>query len=133
MGRRPGITPNEARLRAHLAVKIRSAIGEDRGALSRTAKNLGLSKQALSLYLNEKATPSAETLRLLCSGLKLQLDIEGAVISASDLKPSLTVEHSQQLTLFEALSSVQSSQLQVSVVKRDGKSLDLKVSIDFTK
>jgi transcriptional regulator with XRE-family HTH domain len=130
MGRRSGFTHNEARLRAHLAIKLKAAIGSDRGAISRVAQDLGITKQALSLYLREKATPSAETLRILCAGLKLQLEIEGAIVSASDPIPHRT-EPAPQLTLFEAISSVDSKHLTVDLLKRGDQSMELKISIDF--
>ncbi len=131
MGRKAGVTHNEARLRAHLAIKLRAAIGNKRGSISRIAQELGITKQALSLYLLEKATPSAETLRILCAGLKLRLDIEGAIVSANDPMPQQT-QSAEQLTLFEAISSVDSKQLRVELVNRGSQSMELKVSIDFT-
>jgi len=111
-------------------MKLRAAIGSDRGAVSRIAQEIGITKQALSLYLHEKATPSAESLRILCAGLKLQLDIEGAIVSATDPVPH-QVHPAEQLTLFEAISSVDSKQLRIDVLNRGSQSMELRVSIDF--
>jgi len=133
MGGRKRCSENELRLRAALAIALRRAIGESRGSLSRAAEHTGICKQSISLYLNQKATPTPETLRVLCSALKISLKIEGAVISPDDLRPSEPIRRNVQLPLAlqDAISSVQSERLQVHVLKRRASSIDLKVTIDF--
>ena len=84
MGGRKRCSENELRLRSALAAALRDVIGEGRGSLSRAADKTGICKQSISMYLNQKATPTPETLRILCSVLKLRLEIEGAVISPED-------------------------------------------------
>lgn len=135
---RPGrkkCTANEQRLRQQLAVKLKSLIGTSRGDLSLAAKKTGVAKQSLSLYLRGDATPTPETLRKLCAGLNLRFDIEGAIISASDLPANPTrrkkSEEQLSLSLTDAILSVDPGQLRVVVLKRKSQSIDLKVSIDF--
>ena len=132
MGRRPGTTPNEARLRSQLSAALKKEFGNDRGAASRAAANAGISRQAMSLYLHEKATPSAETLRLLLSVLDLELNIEGAVVSSANFPTQKRPRRvSSQRDLFSAISGMSNRQLQVQVLRKGASSMDLKVTISF--
>jgi transcriptional regulator with XRE-family HTH domain len=131
---RPKPTPNEERLRNRLAEKLEVAIGKHRGAISAAAKKTGIKKQSLSLYMRGKATPTPETLRILCSALPLELDVEGIVISAGDFptRKSRSTTHEQlSLSLTDAILSIPKEHLRVEVLKRRSQSIDLKVSIDF--
>ena len=133
MGRRAGVSHNEARLRQHLAHALQQALGSDRGASAEAARKAGITRQALSLYLKMKATPGSETLRRLCSALSLRLDIEGAVVTGqpTESDPLGAQAVPEQMSLFRAISSVDQSQLRVEVLSRGSQSMDLKVSIDF--
>jgi transcriptional regulator with XRE-family HTH domain len=116
MGRgRKKCTANEQRLRDQLAEKLKSLIGTGRGDLSLAAKKTGIAKQSLSLYFSGNATPTPETLRKLCAGLNLRFDIEGAIISASDLpaNPIRRKKSGEQLSLSltDAILSVDPGQL----------------------
>ena len=131
MGRRPA-TANELRLRSELAKALKKEFGSKRGAAAQAANNAGISRQAMNLYLHEKATPSAETLRLLLSALNLDLNIEGATVSSANFptrkRPRRAIS---QRDLFSAISSVSNSQLKVRVVRKGPDSMDLKVTISF--
>jgi len=91
----------------------------------------------MSLYLDGKATPTPETLRKLCTNLKLPpLDIEGAVISLSDIRSQKArrgLKNDQQLSLSlsEAIFTVPKENLHVTVLRRSSRSIDLKVSVKF--
>ena len=125
---------NEKRLREKLAIALTSVIGNQRGAITQAARETGVSKQSLSLYMRGRATPTPETLRILCAKLRLRLDVEGAIITASDL-PIRNNRRMRQLSLplalTDAIFSVNSDQLQVEVLKRRRQSIDLKITIDF--
>jgi len=131
---RPKPTPNEERLRNRLAEKLEVVIGKHRGAISDAAKKTGIKKQSLSLYLRAKATPTPETLRILCSALQFELDIEGIDISANDFqarKSRSTKQEQLSLSLTDAILSIPKEHLRVEVLKRRSQSIELKVSIDF--
>jgi hypothetical protein len=132
VGRRLGTTPNEDRLRAQLAAALKREFGNERGAASRAAASAGISRQAMSLYLHEKATPSAETLRLLLSVLNLDLNIEGAVVTSANFPNRKRPRRvSSQRDLFSAISGVSNRQLQVQVLRKGASSMALKVTISF--
>lgn len=132
MGRRPGITPNEGRLRSELARALKKEFGKERGAASRAADRAGISRQAMSLYLHQKATPSAETLRLLLSVLNLELDIDGAVVSSANFPERKSPRPaSAQRDLFSAISNMSERALKVQVLRKGSSSMDLKVTISF--
>ena len=136
MGRgRKKSSPNEERVRQKLVAALITAIPDKRGALTKAAKDTGISKQSLSLYRRGKAVPTPETLQKLCAKLKLHLEIEGVVISGSTL-PTRQHERTKAvqlpLVLTEAISAVDAQNLQIQVLKRRSQSIDLKVTIAFT-
>lgn len=64
------------------------------------------------------------------------LDIEGAVISLSDIRPrnahpDLKKDQQLSLSLSEALFTVLQENMQVTVLRRGPQSIDLKVSVKF--
>ena len=132
MGRRPGISRSEKLLRAKLAEALAAVIGPKRGAQARAAEQLGISRQAVSLYINGKATPSSEVLRRACAKLNLSLNVEGTTIDANSFDtPPKGSTKSAQLLLFDAISEVENQQLNVLVLRKGPHSIDLEVSIDF--
>ena len=131
MGRKAGISRSERLLRAAIARALTEAVGVGRGAQSTAAKRLGISRQAVSLYVRQKATPSSENLRRMCEILKLPLNIEGATFDLSGFSPKPPSKVPVQRSLFEALSDVEDQQLDVKVLRKRAHSIDLQVSIDF--
>jgi transcriptional regulator with XRE-family HTH domain len=118
-------------LRTEIARALTTAVGAGRGAQSSAAKRLGISRQAISLYVRQKATPSSENLRRMCEILKLPLNIEGAMVDLSSFYPKSPSKVPVQTSLFEALSDVGDQQLDVKVLRKRTHSIDLQVSIDF--
>lgn len=136
MGRKPGIPDSERLLRAELARALSSVIGGGRGAQSRAAKQLGISRQALSLYLLQKATPGSEILRRAFAIWNLSLDLRGTKFDSASFASSENSDKAaipEQLSMFEALSTVDNQQLDVQVLRKGAHTIDLKVSIDFRK
>lgn len=133
MGRPKGLTPNEVRVRQHLAAALHSAIGSKRGARAAAALKARVTRQALSLYMRQKATPGTETLRRLCAELGLRLEIEGATVSGtSGSQPQQPIgSMPTQLSLFDALAAVDRTRLQVDVLSKSVDAVELKVSISF--
>src|SRR5579862_3215943 len=134
VGRKRGITTSERLLRAAFADALSKAIGSGRGAQSRAAERLGISRQAVSLYLNQKATAGPDILRRACDIWKFALSIEGTTVDASSIAAHLDPRLEPiQISLFRALTLVEGRQLKVEVLKKSAYGLDLRVSIDFEK
>lgn len=131
MGRKPGTSENERLLRAEIARALGSAIGTKRGAMSRAAAELQVTKQTLSLYLRQKATPGAEILRRICEVWKLQLNVRGALVDADGVLPARQQRQPEQLSLFAALAGVEDGKLDITILRKNERSIDLKVSINF--
>lgn len=132
MGRRKGLSTSERLLRETFASELLKAIGNNRGAQLRAAESLGVSRQAISLYLKRKATPGGDILRRACGTWQLDMDVRGLSLNASsfgDRKSEATLP--EQRSLFEAISGVDDQQMKVAVLKRSPSSLELKVIIDF--
>ena len=133
MGRKSGIQKSEALFREEIARVLSRVIGEERGAQARAAKRLGISRQAMSLYLAKKATPSSAILGRACAlwpPLSFRVD-EITMDSSSFRSPDPESPSPVQMSLFDAISVVDNRQLEVQVLKKGVDSIDLKVSIDF--
>lgn len=129
---RPPLSTSALLLRNAFAVALQQKIGSARGAQTRAAERLGISRQAVSLYVNGKATPETELLRRACEVLDLSFDAGPARIDSTSVgRPSKPLVVPQQLPLFQALQRVSDRQLRVHVLKKTHQSLDLSVSIDF--
>jgi transcriptional regulator with XRE-family HTH domain len=138
MGRRAGVSDTERAFRAHFASALRKVVGGQRGAASAAANQLGISRQALSLYLKGKVTPSADVVRRACTVFKLSMNVRGQLVSSATYEHSvdrLRVEALPlQLPLLpEALQNLSNRQLDVQVLRKIGDALELRVIIDFAK
>jgi hypothetical protein len=133
MGRKPGISRPERLFRAEIARALYAVIGEGRGAQSKAAARLGVSRQAMSLYLNRKATPSSAILgRAFAIWPQIKLNMEGIELNSSSFSSAGSQQSSPiQMLLFDAISDVDNQQLEVNILKKGPHSIDLKVSIDF--
>lgn len=134
MGRRPGISRSEELFRKEIARALLAVIGDKRGAQSLAADRLGISRQAMSLYIGRKATPSSAILGRACAiwpHLSFN-NVEGIALDSSIFRtPKPQSFPPMQLLLFDAISEVDNKQLEIVVLKRGVSSIDLKVSIDF--
>ena len=134
MGRRPGISNTERLFRAEIARKLLAQIGAKRGARTKAAATLGVCKQAMSLYLNEKATPGSEVLRRACLLWNLSFEVEGTVVNSSSFRQlAPQPPRPVQLSLPKAISEMKNQQLTVKVLRKGPTSVDLEVSIDFKR
>jgi hypothetical protein len=132
-GRKLGISRSEQLFRAEFATALSAVIGKDRGAPSRAADKLGVSRQAMSLYLGRKATPNSSILsKAFMVWPKLNLNVEGIPLNSNSFKvPQPQSASPVQMLLFDAISEVEDRQLNVRVLKKGVHSIELKVSIDF--
>jgi len=137
MGRRPGISSTERAFRAAFANALKSVIGDQRGSASRAAEELRTSRQAISLYLKEKATPSAELVSRAIKAWNLKINIDGYILSETSYSQKVAVPvpaNPLQLPLLtEALDAISDDDIDVKVAQRIGESIHLKVSLDFAK
>jgi hypothetical protein len=134
VGRRAGIGQSERVLRAKFAEALWQKIGTARGAQSAAAHRLGVSRQAINLYLYEKATPGSEVLRRAIAIWNLSLVIEGVTLDSGSFGvPKGPRRTPRQTLLFNPMTSVGNEQLRVVVLKRSPKTIDLKVSIDLKR
>lgn len=133
MGRKPGIPRAEQLFRDEIARGLSLAIGAERGAQSRAADQLGISRQAFSLYMNRRATPSSAILGRICAKWpQLSFNIDNFRMNASCFNIQQPTSRSPiQMSLFDAISEVENKQLDVKVLKKGVNSIELKVSIDF--
>jgi len=137
MGRRSGISSTERAFRKVFADTLRRVIGNQRGAASRAAAELRISRQAISLYLKEKATPSAEVVRKVCKQWALSLDVNGNIVSEAsfalqDTGP-VSVPPLQLRLLPDALDSLNDENIKVKIARKVGESVDLEVRIEFVR
>jgi hypothetical protein len=134
MGRKPGISRSEELFRREIARALSAVIGDGRGAQSRAAGKLGISRQAMSLYIGKKATPSSVILGRACAiWPHLSFNVDGIALDSSNFRtPQPHSVPPKQLSLFDAISEVDNKQLEIMVLKRGVNSIDLKVSIDFS-
>lgn len=135
MGRKPGISSAERMFRESFAQALRSAIGTARGGGTVAANRMGVSRQAISLYLKLKATPSAEVIRKACSAFGLTVTPNGELLALSGPQPIQRQEKlPRQLPLLpEAIESLTSDQLDVQILRKLGDSVHLEVKINFRK
>ena len=137
MGRRPGISSTEMAFRRAFADALRQVIGSERGAASRAAGELRISRQAISLYLKQKATPSAEVVRRACQRWALTLDINGNIVSAASFhKPDqgpIPASPLQLRLLPDVLDSLNDENVKVKIARKIGESVDLEVRIEFVR
>src|SRR5436305_10472486 len=138
MGRRRGISSTERAFRERFAEELQAAIGSNRGAASAAAKKLGISRQAIFLYLNSRATPGAEVVRRVCQLFKLSLNVKGQIVSESSYRKTSrerpqNVPPLQLPLLPDAIRALNNEQLEIEVLNKIGDSVDLKVRINFSK
>jgi transcriptional regulator with XRE-family HTH domain len=135
MGRRAGISSTERDFRKAFATSLRQIIGDRRGAASKAADELRISRQAMSLYLRERATPSAEIIRRACQKWSLSLDVNGNIVSESSFpqehRGPLSAPPLQLWLLPDALDSLNNENVKVKIARKLSDSVDLEVRIEF--
>ena len=97
------------------------------------AQTLEVSRQILDLYLKAKVTPRPEVLRRACKAWpNLVFRFRDHVFSVTHFEQSAPAPNSaKQLSLFEALNSLQKENLKISIAKHEPQSLELSVRIEF--
>jgi hypothetical protein len=133
MGRKPGISATEKRLRHEFAQALLRVIGEERGGQAKAARLLGVSRQCLNLYLKKRTTPGSEILRRACSLWALQLNLDGFKIGPDQFSSKQPFLASRQLSLFDAITDMDQKKIGIELIRKGLDSIDLKVSIKFNR
>jgi transcriptional regulator with XRE-family HTH domain len=127
------LTPKQL-FRQQVAVKFKQAI-ETRG-LSKVdaARTLGVSRETLYQYLNARSTPGSDVLQRACESWGISLNYRGlsfdsAAFQSSDDKHPMRPP--KQLDLFAALRSVTDNNVDVKVMRKTQKGIELKVILDL--
>jgi transcriptional regulator with XRE-family HTH domain len=122
--------PTNPELRHEIAVRFREAIEINGLTMSEAAAQLGVRRQTLWLYLNEKSMPGGEVLRKACQHWKLSLNIKGfGFTSAAFGPPKDKPQKVEQYDLFRALNQIEEKQIKTTVVRRVGEFVELRVRI----
>jgi len=95
---------------------------------------LGVKRQTLWLYLNEKSTPGADVLKRACQLLDMTLRFREQDFGPEAFGPPKRTEIRvpEQMSLFQALEKLTSKQLETRVVGWVGDYFELKVRIKST-
>lgn len=127
----------ERAFRREVARVLAGVIGNSRGAASQAARELRISRQAVSLYLKQKATPSGEIVRRICERWNISLNVEGMVVAESTYRKRVSgpvqAPPLQLPLLPAAIDSLENKDLKVKIVKKVEDAIELKVSIDFRR
>jgi hypothetical protein len=129
MGRRAGVGEAEKMFRKDFAAGLAAVIGSMRGAQTRAGNLLGVKRQLVSLYLKGNTTPGPEIIRRTRELWGFPSEYGGLPLEAATFqrRPGPRIQP-QQLKLFS-----EDQQLKVTVLRRSVDSVELKVSIDFSK
>src|SRR5690348_4301610 len=111
--------------RREIAKRFREAIYKRRLTNKRAAEILGVKRQTLWLYLNDKATPGGDVLRKACEEWGITINRKGVEFSSGAFGSSKQAGRSpmkaKQLSLFEALELLREAQLDTEVLGRTGQ------------
>jgi transcriptional regulator with XRE-family HTH domain len=122
---------SQAAYRAEVARTLRRAIGTKKQA--EAARELGISRQLLNLYLREKATPKPALLAKACKkwGMKFSyagIEIPGNATYADNgqLRPNPV-----QLSLFQAIDTLRDADIAVKIDAKQSDTVRLKLELRF--
>ena len=125
--------PADPELRKEFADKLRLAVV---GHVSKksAATVLGVSRQMLDLYLDERAAPGPDVLLRAMREWKFTLKYRGREVSSSQFERPHASEMAtipEQLPLFDAIRDLDKRDVQISILKKEADRIDLQVSIKF--
>jgi transcriptional regulator with XRE-family HTH domain len=122
--------PTNRALRHEVAVRLREAILKNGLNVPQAAKLLGISRQALWLYLHEKSMPGGSVLERACRLWNLSLNVNGFHFTKESFGPQKKTQFkSEQLNLFRVLDRIRPDQIEAKLVGRVGRFYELRVRI----
>lgn len=127
MGKKAGVSDAEKKFREDFAAGLAVVVGSTRGAQTRTAKLLRVTKQQVSLYLKGNTTPGRDVIYRTRKLWGFPSEYGGVPLDATTFprQPGLRVQP-QQLRLFS-----DDQQLKVVVMRKSVDAVELRVSIHF--
>jgi transcriptional regulator with XRE-family HTH domain len=117
-------------VRHEIATRLREALDLRRLTISEAAKLLGVTRQALWLYVNEKAMPGGRVLERACRKLDLSLTVNGFLITKEAFGPAIAkTAPSEQYELFRAFAEITPDQIETKLVRSSKDLFELRVRI----
>ena len=118
-------------LRREVALRFREAIQRRNLSLRVAAETLGVKRQTLWLYLNQKATPGGDVLRRACELWEISLTVKGFEFTTEAFRPARkdAPSKAEQLDMFKALEILHDAKLEAKVVGKVGDYFELRVRI----
>jgi hypothetical protein len=120
--------------RDEVARKLRAAIGQRKLSKKAAAQTLQVSRQILYLYLKAKVTPRPEVLRRACKEWLLEFQFRDHAFGVKyfgENNRGIEAAPQKQLSLFDALNTLNTGNLKVSIAKQEAQRLELSVQIEF--
>lgn len=125
----PGRHPADTKFRKEVARKLKDGIKKGKKwTYGKAARELGVSRQSLSRYINAHATPSSDVICRACQILDIQIEYKGMLFGAGGFKDLSRTRQTKQIVQ-ELLKELDDENLKVSVAKRTRTALELKVEI----
>ena len=122
---------SDSELRREIACRLKEAIELNNLTRSQAAALLGVKRQTLWLYLNERSTPGGEVLRKAFELWGIKLTLGDFTITKESFGPRIEPDRRvpQQLNLIDQLEQLSNDQLEVKVIGRRKTYFELKVRI----
>ena len=121
---------------AVVAESFQSVLASRRMTKTRAAKELGVSRQMLHLYLKGKSLPKREVLQRACEAWELKINYRDLIVSSGSFpSPSVKTETSEpkqlELDLQEAIDQLGNENLAVRILRKDNGRIELQVDVRF--
>ena len=125
----PGRHLADRKFRKEVARKLKDGIKKrKKWTYVKAAKELGVSRQSLSRYINAHATPSSDVICRACQILDIQIEYKGMLFGAGGFKDLSRTRQTKQIVQ-ELLKELDDKDLKVTVWKRTKKSVELRVEV----
>lgn len=118
-------------LREEVSKRFAQAIKAKGLSKAEAARLLGVKRQTLYLYLDQKATPGGEVLKRACELWNITLTVNGFSFSSEAFPASKREPQpvGQQMTIWDVLKGVKSDHLQAKVLGPSGDHFDIQLRI----
>ena len=127
------VEESEMQLREEIKLRFKEAMFRHRINQSQAAKQIGITRAAVSRYMATSATPSAFVFLKACKRWNLRVVHDGVEFGARNLskKQQSRRESPEQLPLFSALKELGDDSLGIRINKKGPDRLDLSLEIKF--
>jgi transcriptional regulator with XRE-family HTH domain len=123
--------PADFEWRSEIAARFREAIKERHLTNAQAAEMLGVKRQTMWLYLNEKATPGGNVIGKACQLWGISMSRKGVEFSAGAFRPKrkTSAPRPRHMGLFDALKMLREAELETQVIGKSGEYFDLRIRI----